>query len=145
MSGMLLTRPRRLRRTPALRNLVAENALSVNDLIYPMFVIPGEQQTESIDSMPEVFRFSIDLLLEEVAQCLALGLQHFALFPVVGDSKKSLGGEEAFNPSGLAQKAVIALKAKFGDAVCIITDVAIEKNFEFIIYIPLRKYKRSGK
>ncbi len=126
MSGMLLTRPRRLRRTPALRNLVAEHALSVNDLIYPMFVIPGQQQTETIDSMPDIFRFSIDLLLEEVAECLALGIQHFALFPVVGESKKSLNAEEAFNSSGLAQEAVIALKAKFGDAICIITDVALD-------------------
>jgi porphobilinogen synthase len=126
MSQILFTRPRRLRRTPALRSLVAENALSVNDLIYPMFVIPGEQQTQSIESMPEVFRFSIDLLLEEVAQCLALGIKHFAIFPVVPQEQKSLLAQEAFNPDGLAQNAVKALKQTFGDAICVITDVALD-------------------
>lgn len=126
MSGTLLTRPRRLRRSAALRSLVAENSLSVNDLIYPMFVIPGQNQIESIDSMPDINRFSIDLLIEEVAQCLALGLQHFALFPVVGETKKSLLADEAFNPHGLAQQAVSALKEKFGDAITVITDVALD-------------------
>lgn len=126
MSFILPTRPRRLRRTGPLRNLVAEHSLSVNDLIYPMFVIPGSQQIESIDSMPEVFRFSIDLLLEEVSLCVDLGIQHFALFPVVGESKKSLQAQEAFNTDGLAQQAVVALKAKFGDNICIITDVALD-------------------
>lgn len=126
MSGMLLTRPRRLRRSAALRNLVSEHALSVNDLIYPMFVIPGEKQTESIASMPEVFRFSIDLLIEEVAECVVLGIQHFALFPVVGENKKSLLAEEAFNDDGLAQSAVRALKKRFGDEICVITDVALD-------------------
>jgi porphobilinogen synthase len=91
-----------------------------------MFVIPGDQQTESIASMPDVFRFSIDLLLEEVSDCVALGIQHFALFPVVGESKKSLQAEEAYNAGGLAQQAVLALKAKFGDDICVITDVALD-------------------
>jgi len=126
MSFMLPTRPRRLRRTAPLRNLVAQHSLTVNDLIYPMFVIPGDQQTESIASMPDVFRFSIDLLLEEVSDCVALGIQHFALFPVVGESKKSLQAEEAYNAGGLAQQAVLALKAKFGDDICVITDVALD-------------------
>lgn len=122
----LSTRPRRLRRTSALRNLVSENQLSVNNLIYPMFVIPGEQERESIDSMPEVYRFSIDLLVQEVAECLALGIQHFALFPVVEANKKSLDASEAYNPNGLAQTAVRTLKKEFGDAISIITDVALD-------------------
>ena len=126
MSGTLLTRPRRLRRTQALRSLVAQHSLSVNDLIYPMFVIPGEQQTQTIASMPDVFRFSIDNLVQEVAQCVTLGILHFALFPVVGESKKSLDAQEAYNPNGLAQEAVRALKAAFGDTISIITDVALD-------------------
>ena len=126
MSFMLPTRPRRLRRTAPLRNLVTQHSLTVNDLIYPMFVIPGDQLTESIASMPDVFRFSIDLLLEEVSDCVALGIQHFALFPVVGESKKSLQAEEAYNAGGLVQQAVVALKAKFGDDICVITDVALD-------------------
>lgn len=119
-------RPRRLRRTAPLRNLVAQHTLSVNDLIYPMFVIPGRQKTESIDSMPDVFRYSIDLLEQEVAECVALGIQHFALFPVVEKEKKSLLAEEAHNENGLAQEAVKALKAKFGNDICVITDVALD-------------------
>jgi len=126
MSRMLHTRPRRLRRTTPLRNLVAQHSLSVNDLIYPMFVIPGSQKTETINSMPDVFRYSIDLLLEEVSACIALGIQHFALFPVVGNSKKSLNADEAFSADGLAQRSVTALKAEFGDDICVITDVALD-------------------
>lgn len=91
-----------------------------------MFVIPGEQERESIDSMPEVYRFSIDLLVQEVAECLALGIQHFALFPVVEANKKSLDASEAYNPNGLAQTAVRTLKKEFGDAISIITDVALD-------------------
>ncbi|MFW8591657.1 porphobilinogen synthase [Glaciecola sp. 2405UD65-10] len=124
--AFLQTRPRRLRRTAALRNLVRENQLSVNDLIYPMFVIPGENTTESIESMPDVFRYSIDLLVKEVAECLALGIQHFALFPVIEAQKKSLDASEAFNPNGLAQTAVRTLKTEFKDRISIITDVALD-------------------
>jgi len=91
-----------------------------------MFVIPGENSRESIDSMPDVCRFSIDLLIKEVAECLALGIQHFALFPVVEAEKKSLDASEAFNEDGLAQQAVRALKSEFGDAISIITDVALD-------------------
>lgn len=124
--AFLQTRPRRLRRTSALRNLVRENQLSVNDLIYPMFVIPGENTTQSIESMPDVYRYTIDLLVKEVAECLALGIQHFALFPVIEAEKKSLDASEAFNPNGLAQNAVRTLKAEFKERISIITDVALD-------------------
>ncbi len=126
MSRMLFSRPRRLRRSSALRHLVAENTLTANDLIYPMFVIPGNQQTQTIASMPDIYRYSIDLLLAEVADCVALGIRHFALFPVVGAEQKSLTADEAFNPSGLAQQATKALKAEFGEQICVITDVALD-------------------
>lgn len=126
MLPFLSSRPRRLRRTQALRNLVCENQLNVNDLIYPMFVLPGEQVKQSIESMPDVYRFSIDLLLQEVAECLALGIQHFALFPVVEADKKSLDASEAYNPNGLAQTATRALKDAFGDKISVITDVALD-------------------
>jgi porphobilinogen synthase len=109
-----------------LRSLVSENVLSANDLIYPMFVIPGTNQTQDIASMPDIKRYSIDLLLKEVAECLSLGIQHFALFPVVGDDKKSLDAAQAYAPDGLAQQAVVALKAEFADDICVITDVALD-------------------
>jgi len=126
MALILPTRPRRLRRTSALRHLVSESSLQASDLIYPMFVIPGENKTEHIDSMPDVYRFSIDLLEQEVADCLALGVVNFALFPVVEADKKSLDASEAYNSDGLAQTAVRALKAKFGEQICVITDVALD-------------------
>ena len=126
MSNILPTRPRRLRRSAALRSLVAQNTLSVNDLIYPMFVLPGKNQSEIVESMPGVKRFSIDLLLEEVSECVQLGIQHFAIFPVVGEDKKSLDASEAFADNGLAQTATRALKEKFNDKICVITDVALD-------------------
>lgn len=126
MLPFVSSRPRRLRRTSALRSLVRENALTTDDLIYPMFVVPGTNVTQVIESMPDVYRFSIDLLLKEVAECVALGIQHFALFPVVEADKKSLDAAEAFNPDGLAQQATRALKSQFGDTITVITDVALD-------------------
>lgn len=120
------TRPRRLRRTDALRRLVRESHLSVDDLIYPMFVIPGNGQTQSIPSMPGVRRFTVDLLLNEIAECLDVGLKHFAIFPVIESDKKSLDAAEAFNSSGLAQLAIRAIKEKFSDSVSVISDVALD-------------------
>lgn len=119
-------RPRRLRRTEALRQLVSENSLSVNDLIFPMFVLDGSQQRESITSMPGIERLSADLLLEEVGQCLALGIKSFAIFPVTPQQQKSLHAEEAYNPEGIAQKACRALKERFGNQIVVITDVALD-------------------
>lgn len=119
-------RPRRLRRTEALRQLVSENSLSVNDLIFPMFVLDGSQQRESITSMPGIERLSVDLLLEEVGQCLALGIKSFAIFPVTPQQQKSLHAEEAYNPEGIAQKACRALKERFGNQIVVITDVALD-------------------
>jgi porphobilinogen synthase len=119
-------RPRRLRRSEALRHLVSENSLSVNDLIFPMFVLNGSEQRETIASMPGIERLSIDLLLEEVGECLALGITSFAIFPVTPQEHKSLLAEEAYNPQGIAQRACRALKERFGDAIVVITDVALD-------------------
>lgn len=126
MSTTLYTRPRRLRATAALRSLVSENTLSSNDLIYPMFVLPGQQKTEAISSMPGINRLSIDHLLTEVDTCLGLGIQHFAIFPVVDADAKSNDGHEAFNPNGLAQSACHSLKQRFGDDISVIADVALD-------------------
>jgi len=120
------TRMRRLRRSAALRSLVSENALTVSDLIFPMFVLPGENNRQSIESMPGIERLSIDLLLTEVAACLALGIRSFALFPVTPQEQKSLCASEAFNPDGIAQQATRALKQKFGNEIIVITDVALD-------------------
>ncbi|WP_371193641.1 porphobilinogen synthase [Glaciecola sp. SC05] len=120
------TRLRRLRRTQALRSLVCENHLLVSDLIFPMFVLPGTGQRQSIESMPGIERLSIDLLLEEVNQCLALGITSYAIFPVTPQEHKTLSAGEAFNPKGIAQMATRALKKRFGDSILVITDVALD-------------------
>ena len=104
-------RMRRMRRDDFSRRLMSENQLTVNDLIYPVFVLEGENQRETIDSMPGVERKSIDLLLEEAQELVDLGIPAIAIFPVTPVDKKSLMAEEAYNPEGLAQRTVRALKA----------------------------------
>ena len=118
-------RPRRMRKDDFSRRLMAEHQLTVNDLIYPVFVLEGEQQVEQVASMPGVERKSIDLLLEEAQELVDLGIPAIALFPVTPQASKSLIAEEAYNPNGLAQRAVRALKAKFPQ-LGVITDVALD-------------------
>lgn len=119
------SRMRRMRRDEFSRRLMRENVLTVNDLIWPVFVLEGENQREAISSMPGVERLSIDLLLQEAAEAVALGIPALALFPVTPQSAKSANAEEAWNPDGLAQHAVRALKAAF-PALGVITDVALD-------------------
>ncbi len=118
-------RMRRMRRDDFSRRLMSENQLTVNDLIYPVFVLEGENQREAIASMPGVERKSIDLLLEEAQELVDLGIPAIAIFPVTPMDKKSLMAEEAYNPEGLAQRTVRALKAKFPE-LGVITDVALD-------------------
>ncbi|MBE9532954.1 MAG: porphobilinogen synthase, partial [Proteobacteria bacterium] len=124
-SGFPFQRPRRLRKDTFSRNLVRENNVSVHDLIYPCFVLEGENQREAVASMPNVERLSIDLLLKEAETIHRLGIPAIALFPVTPDNVKSLDAKEAYNPEGLAQRAVRALKAEFPD-LGVITDVALD-------------------
>jgi len=119
------TRMRRMRYHDFSRRLMRENQLSVNDLIYPLFVIEGDKQRESIASMPGVERLSIDLILEEAAEAYQLGIPAIALFPVTSAEKKSDDAREAYNPDGLAQRCVRALKKALPE-LGIITDVALD-------------------
>lgn len=119
------TRMRRMRRDTFSRNMMRENTLTAHDFIYPVFVIEGENQRQTIDSMPGVERLSLDLLIEEAKECHALGIPAMALFPVVGQECKSDDAAEAYNPEGLAQRAVRALKAAVPE-LGIITDVALD-------------------
>jgi porphobilinogen synthase len=125
LTGFPHTRMRRMRKDDFSRRLMAETVLTVNDLIYPMFVLEGKSRRESIESMPGVYRLSIDLLLKEAEELVALGIPAIALFPVTAPDKKSLGAEEAYNPDGLAQKAVRAVKDAFPE-LGVITDVALD-------------------
>jgi porphobilinogen synthase len=119
------TRMRRNRATDFSRRLTRETALSVNDLILPMFVIEGTSQSEAVASMPGVNRLSIDLLVEEAIEIAALGIPAIALFPVVPEEKKSLLAEEAYNPEGLAQRAIHTIKQAVPE-LGVIIDVALD-------------------
>ncbi len=119
------TRMRRMRFNDFSRRLMRENLLSVDDLIYPMFVTEGSNKREAISSMPGVERFSLDLLLTQAEEIYNLGIPAIALFPVTPDNKKSDNASEAYNPEGLAQRSVRALKKAFPE-LGIITDVALD-------------------
>lgn len=118
-------RPRRLRKDDFSRRLVREHQLTVDDLIYPCFVLEGKNQREKVTSMPGMERLSIDLLLQEAEIIHKLGIPMMALFPVTPLEQKSLDAAEAFNPDGLAQRAVRALKKAFPD-LGVMTDVALD-------------------
>ncbi|MBQ4862132.1 porphobilinogen synthase [Pseudoalteromonas sp. MMG013] len=119
------TRMRRMRRDDFSRRLMSENQLSVNDLIYPVFVLEGENRREAIESMPGIERLSIDLLLEEAKELVTLGIPAVAIFPVTPTEKKSLHAEEAYNTEGLAQRTTRTLKEAFPE-LGVITDVALD-------------------
>ena len=118
-------RMRRMRRDEFSRELMRENQLSASDLIFPVFVLEGENQRETVASMPGVERLSIDLLLKEAAECVKLGIPLISLFPVVPADKKSEDAAEAYNPDGLAQRAVRAIKAAHPE-LGVMTDVALD-------------------
>jgi len=121
----LIYRPRRLRRTPALRQMVQEHSLRVTDLIYPLFVMEGDNQQQEVPSMPGSYRYTLDRLLTEVKEAAALGIPAIALFPMVPEDKKDPTGRECFNPEGLIPQAVRAIKAAVPE-IMVITDVALD-------------------
>ena len=123
--SILTHRPRRLRKQKFNRSLVRENSLSASDLIYPLFVIEGENKREIIESMPGIERVSIDQLLVEAKEVMDLKIQAIALFPVISSDKKTEEAEEAYNPDGLVQRAVRALKRSLPE-LAVITDVALD-------------------
>ncbi len=119
------TRMRRMRRDDFSRRLMRESTLSPDDFIYPMFVLEGRNQREAVVSMPGVERVSIDLLLKEAEELVRLGIPMVALFPVTPPEAKSLDAAEAYNPDGLAQRAVRALRKEFPE-LGVMTDVALD-------------------
>ena len=123
--SILTHRPRRLRKQEFNRSLVRENTLSTNDLIYPLFIIEGENIKEKIDSMPGIERLSIDQLMIEAKEIVDLKIQAIALFPVIASEKKTEDAEESYNSDGLVQRAVRALKRSFPE-LAVITDVALD-------------------
>ena len=123
--SILTHRLRRMRKHEFNRSLIRENSLSASDLIYPLFIIEGENKRVEIDSMPGIERLSIDQLLVEAKEIVNLKIQAIALFPVISSEKKSLEAEESYNSDGLIQRAVRELKRNF-PKLAVITDVALD-------------------
>ena len=125
MSQYPAYRPRRMRRDDWSRRLIQENRLTSDDFIYPVFLLPGKNQTQSVASMPGIERMSLDHLFAVAEECLTLGIPAMALFPVIETSQKSNDGAEAFNPNGLVPTAVAELKKRFPE-LGIMTDIALD-------------------
>lgn len=122
---LLANRPRRMRKDEFSRRLMRENVITTNDLIYPVFVLEGEGESEQVHSMPGVQRQSIDVLLKTAEECVALGIPAIAIFPVIPEEYKSLTAKEAYNANGLVPRTVKAIKEAFPD-LGVITDVALD-------------------
>jgi len=120
-----LSRPRRLRRDAFTRDLVREHRLHPSDLIYPVFVLDGQNRAEDVGSMPGVQRLSLDRLLPVAQECVDLGIPVLALFPVIDQALKTPDGAEALNPDGLIPRVVRELKARF-PGLGVMTDVALD-------------------
>ena len=119
------TRMRRMRRDPFSRAMMRENTVTAADLIYPVFILDGENQRQQVASMPGVERVSVDILMGVAEECVALGIPVLALFPVIDAALKTYDGVEATNPDGLVPRAVRALKKNFPQ-LGILTDVALD-------------------
>lgn len=125
MDNYLSRRPRRLRTGQAIRAMVEETTLNVSDLLYPLFVVEGQNVKHEIASMPGTYRFSPDLLLEEIAQAQGLGIKSIALFPAISDHLKDSVATESSNPDGLYLSTIASIRSNFPD-LSIMSDVAMD-------------------
>ncbi len=122
---MITHRPRRNRKSEVIRNMVQENTVSVNDFIFPLFLIDGKNKTTEVSSMPGIFRYSPDLILKEIESCMKLGIKAFDVFPSINDKLKDKRATESLNKNGLYLKTLTQIKKEFPEA-CIMTDVAMD-------------------
>jgi len=118
-------RPRRNRKSAAIRAIVEETTLSVNDFIYPVFLIEGEHKKEEIVPMPGIYRYSLDLLLKEIQECVDLGIKGFCVFPSLGDDKKDKYATEGHNTNSLYNTALKEIKIQFPE-IALMTDIAMD-------------------
>ncbi len=121
----MLQRPRRNRKSEVIRNLVRETTLSKADLIYPLFMVEGKNVKQEVASMPGIFRFSTDRLLDEIGESMNLGLRTFCLFPAFDEKKKDKMATISYDPENFYLRAITRIKKDFPDA-CIMTDVAMD-------------------
>ena len=122
---MITHRPRRNRKSEVIRNMVQENTVSVNDFIFPLFLIDGKNKTTEVNSMPGIFRYSPDLILKEIESCMKLGIKAFDVFPSINDKLKDKRATESLNKNGLYLKTLTQIKKEFPES-CIMTDVAMD-------------------
>lgn len=122
---MNIRRPRRNRKSASIRTMIEETTLSINDFIYPLFLIEGLGKKEEITSMPGIYRFSLDVLLKEIQECVNLGIKGFCIFPSLGDNKKDKFATESYNLNSLYNKALLKIKTQFKDVV-VMTDIAMD-------------------
>ena len=120
----MLRRPRRLRTNKAIRNLVRETKLNVEDLIYPLFIVEGENIKSEISSLPDVYHFSVDMLEDEIKEIKDLGIEHVILFGIPHDHEKDECGSEAYNDNGIIQRAIRKIK-EIDSEMNVITDVCM--------------------
>ncbi len=120
-----MRRPRRNRKSPAVRSLVREHSVTTHDLIFPLFVTEGKNTRTEIAAMPGIARLTPDFILKEISECMKLGLTTFALFPHLPESKKDTLASESYNPKGLYIKTIQAIKKEFPEC-CLMTDVAMD-------------------
>ena len=118
-------RPRRNRKSSVIRNLTQENWVTTNDLIFPLFLTEGKNKKSEISSMPNIYRYSADLLLKEIESCLKIGLNTFCLFPSLSNNLKDKKATESFNKKGLYPSTIKEIKKQFPEAI-IMTDVAMD-------------------
>jgi porphobilinogen synthase len=125
MNFNILRRPRRLRQSAAIRAMVEETTVSLNDFIYPMFLLEGKQQAIEIKSMPGIYKYSLDCLSDEIGRCIDLGINAFCIFPNLSESIKDKYATESYRAGNLYLEAINALKSKYPEA-CLMTDVAMD-------------------
>ena len=121
----MIRRPRRNRQSSAIRDIIQETNLTTNDLLFPLFLIEGNNKKIEVSSMPGIFRYSLDLLLKEINACVSLGIKSFAVFPCLPEDKKDKYATESANKEGLYIKALEKIKTEFPD-IAIMTDVAMD-------------------
>jgi porphobilinogen synthase len=120
-----IRRPRRNRKSEAIRAMVEETKVTTDDLIFPLFLVDGKNQKIEVASMPGIFRLSTDLMLKEVEECLSLGIRAFDIFPAVEDQHKDVTATKSYDPSFFYLRALKEIKKNFPEA-CIMTDVAMD-------------------
>lgn len=121
----MLQRPRRNRQSTVIRSMVEENRLSVKDMMFPLFVMEGQNTQTEISSMPGIYRFTLDLLLAEIESCVKLGIQSFALFPQIPESKKDSMATESYKKGNIYTESIYEISKRFPE-ISLLTDVAMD-------------------